>query len=176
MEDNQNSAPGSVQAAKLNASRKGLDSHNVTKRFVIAHTRRSILPSDILTASQLANGAHAAHDLARPGHLRLPFSRRQPALVDRHHRRPRCYTIRWLDPQAQLRFPGKLPIRTADCALQDPHLPPQRRLFRPHLLGYPQGQVDGGIQYPDGLAESAEPPRRTQQVSCPIFFCLSLFP
>ena len=31
-EDNQNSAPGSVQAAKLNASRKGPDSHSVTKR------------------------------------------------------------------------------------------------------------------------------------------------
>lgn len=32
MEDNQNSAPGSVQAAKLNAARKGPDSQSVTKR------------------------------------------------------------------------------------------------------------------------------------------------
>lgn len=34
-EDTQNSAPGSVQAAKLNASRKGPDSQSVTKRFVL---------------------------------------------------------------------------------------------------------------------------------------------
>ena len=32
MEDNQNSAPGSVQASKLNAARKGPDSQSVTKR------------------------------------------------------------------------------------------------------------------------------------------------
>lgn len=32
--DSQNSAPGSVQAAKLNGSRKGPDSQSVTKRFV----------------------------------------------------------------------------------------------------------------------------------------------
>lgn len=32
MEDNQNSAPGSVPAAKLNAARKGPDSQSVTKR------------------------------------------------------------------------------------------------------------------------------------------------
>lgn len=34
-EDSQNSAPGSVQAAKLNASRKGPDSQSVTKRYVV---------------------------------------------------------------------------------------------------------------------------------------------
>lgn len=34
MEDNQNSAPGSVPAAKLNASRKGPDAQSVTKRYV----------------------------------------------------------------------------------------------------------------------------------------------
>ncbi len=34
MENNQNSAPGSVQAAKLNASRKGPDTQSVTKRYV----------------------------------------------------------------------------------------------------------------------------------------------
>lgn len=33
MEDNQNSAPGSVQAAKLNGSRKGPDSQSTTKRY-----------------------------------------------------------------------------------------------------------------------------------------------
>lgn len=35
MEDNQNSAPGSVQAAKLSGARKGPDSHSVTKRSVL---------------------------------------------------------------------------------------------------------------------------------------------
>lgn len=34
MENAQNSAPGSVQAAKLNASRKGPDAQSVTKRYV----------------------------------------------------------------------------------------------------------------------------------------------
>jgi ubiquitin-conjugating enzyme E2 C len=34
-EDSQNAAPGSAQAAKLNASRKGPDSHSVTKRYAI---------------------------------------------------------------------------------------------------------------------------------------------
>lgn len=33
-EDSQNAAPGSVQAAKLNASRKGPDSQSVTKRYL----------------------------------------------------------------------------------------------------------------------------------------------
>jgi len=33
-EDNQNSAPGSIQAAKLGASRKGPDTQSVTKRYV----------------------------------------------------------------------------------------------------------------------------------------------
>lgn len=33
MEDDQNSPPGSVQAAKLNAARKGPDSQSVTKRY-----------------------------------------------------------------------------------------------------------------------------------------------
>lgn len=33
MEDNQNSAPGSVQAAKLNGARKGPDSQSTTKRY-----------------------------------------------------------------------------------------------------------------------------------------------
>lgn len=32
-EDNQNSAPGSVEAAKLNNPRKAPESHNVTKRY-----------------------------------------------------------------------------------------------------------------------------------------------
>ncbi|UNI23626.1 E2 ubiquitin-conjugating enzyme [Purpureocillium takamizusanense] len=39
--DSQNSAPGSVQAAKLNGSRKGPDSQSVTKRFVHASPRAS---------------------------------------------------------------------------------------------------------------------------------------
>lgn len=34
MEDNQNAAPGSVQAAKLNTGRKP-DSQSTTKRFVV---------------------------------------------------------------------------------------------------------------------------------------------
>lgn len=34
-EDNQNAAPGSVQASKLNAARKGPDSQSVTKRYVL---------------------------------------------------------------------------------------------------------------------------------------------
>lgn len=36
MEDNQNSAPGSVQAAKLNGARKGPDPNSVSKRSVIS--------------------------------------------------------------------------------------------------------------------------------------------
>lgn len=42
MEDNQNSAPGSVQEAKLNAGRKAPDSQSTTKRFVGA--RRLAVP------------------------------------------------------------------------------------------------------------------------------------
>lgn len=37
-EDNQNAAPGSVQAAKLNAGRKGPDSQSVTKRYASHYT------------------------------------------------------------------------------------------------------------------------------------------
>lgn len=33
MEDTQNSAPGSVPATKVNATRKGPDSQSVTKRY-----------------------------------------------------------------------------------------------------------------------------------------------
>lgn len=39
--DNQNSAPGSVQAAKLNGSRKGPDSQSTTKRYVFEHRHDS---------------------------------------------------------------------------------------------------------------------------------------
>lgn len=47
-EDNQNSAPGSVQAAKLNGTRKGPDSQSTTKRYVSIH--RSEGRGSILTA------------------------------------------------------------------------------------------------------------------------------
>lgn len=47
MEDNQNSAPGSVQAAKLNASRKGPDSQSVTKRYAPDFKTQSF-PLDLL--------------------------------------------------------------------------------------------------------------------------------
>lgn len=39
-EDNQNSAPGSVQASKLNAARKGPDSQSVTKRYFFPFQQR----------------------------------------------------------------------------------------------------------------------------------------
>ena len=41
-EDNQNSAPGSIQAAKLSGSRKGPDSQSTTKRYVaVPNTKAS---------------------------------------------------------------------------------------------------------------------------------------
>lgn len=46
-ENSQNSAPGSLQAAKLGGTRKGPDSQSVSKRYVfcssLAHRRRLCL-------------------------------------------------------------------------------------------------------------------------------------
>lgn len=52
MEDNQNSAPGGVQEAKLNAGRKAPDSQSTTKRFVGA-TRLAVPQRPMLTYNRL---------------------------------------------------------------------------------------------------------------------------
>jgi hypothetical protein len=70
MEDKPSSAPGGVPAAKLSASRKGPDAQSVTKRYVelpcynqSCYTRDKVLT---FVPLQIANRAHAAHDLACP--------------------------------------------------------------------------------------------------------------
>jgi hypothetical protein len=77
-EDSQNAAPGSVQAAKLNASRKGPDSQSVTKRYVsfcpkLAYEACQRLISNL---PQTTDRADAAHDLPGARRLCLPLCRR----------------------------------------------------------------------------------------------------
>ncbi|PHH84817.1 hypothetical protein CDD83_1332 [Cordyceps sp. RAO-2017] len=56
MEDNQNSAPGSVQAAKLNGARKGPDSHSVTKRLQTELMQLMTSPTPGISAFPSADG------------------------------------------------------------------------------------------------------------------------
>jgi len=93
------------------------------------------IASNTLQPPKRTHGPNAPPDA---GHLRLPLGREHVA-VDRHHRRALVHPLRIARPKTHLRLPGRLPLCAANRALQDAHLPPQRRLLGPHLPGYTQG-------------------------------------
>lgn len=83
MEDTQNSAPGSVQAAKLGGARKAPDAQSVKRYEDLVESCCFALPTDGLTLlPQVTDGADAAHDLTRPRRLCLPLGGRQPNVLD----------------------------------------------------------------------------------------------
>ena len=99
---------------------------------------------------------HAADALAVAGHLGLPRRRRKPARLDGNDHRPRRDAVRRAAAEAVVCLPAELPVRAADGAVQDAHLPSQRGLCRPHLFGYPQGSVECRVQRAECVVEFAE--------------------
>ena len=162
MEDTQNSAPGAPSAhevAKLSPVPRRQDAQSVTKRYDILLTVQRvgyhITKTNFHACMQTPIRTHDPHAFRPTRNFRLSLQHIPPRL-DRHSTWPSGYTLRRLNLQAQIRVFIQLPLFASDRPIQDTHLPSQRRLQRPYLLGYLAGEVECGVERSERSLESPE--------------------